>query len=710
MSTTPTVRCSSTNHRHRPRRRPRARRQVDAGPPPHHRVLRHRQHDRAGRHRGPTHQNPRHGGSLCPRAGAAHRTRRRHGYAHQAARLLPKKVVGRDGAPLACAHARRHPDPLPTLDAAPGLGGPLHRGARPPRRDRAVRQRRLGHAGARLGRRHAGGGRRRARTAGHRPAVGGRGARRTAGGRVAGGHPGGELRGALHGPPPPVPAGPRGGPAGSRRGGRAGRVATHARPVVRVVAPVDDGRLRGAARLGHLGAGAARPAGGAARPCPARRAGAGAAGRRGARRRTDPHRPGDARRAGPPAVAAGRRGRCDGVPAGRAAGAAERRGRRHPDQRSPGPHGTARGGDAPARRRSGRAGGRTARADPRRPAPAGGGGAGGRSARRDRRRARAVGRATGADGSHRVPDRAGGADQRPQARRRPRGHPRPRRRAGVGTAHRRPQRDRGRARGRGPTPGRPGQRAHRSGRAGGARGRPADPPRRRQRPLPPRRVAAVVEVTGPIRVVVVDDDPLVRGMLTMMLDGADGIAVVGEAADGDEAVTAVDRHTPDVVLMDIRMPRVSGITATERLRRRPRPPEIIVLTTFDTDDHVVRALRAGASGFLLKDTPPERISQAVHAVAAGMPILSPSVTRRLMRHVASGAEAYEEARARLGLLTERERDVVVAIGQGRANAEIARDLLMSVTTVKAHVSHILTKLDLTNRTQIALLAHDGRLV
>ncbi|MEV5695071.1 response regulator [Micromonospora globbae] len=220
----------------------------------------------------------------------------------------------------------------------------------------------------------------------------------------------------------------------------------------------------------------------------------------------------------------------------------------------------------------------------------------------------------------------------------------------------------------------------------------------------------MVEVTGPIRVVVVDDDPLVRGMLTMMLDGADGIAVVGEAADGDEAVTAVDRHTPDVVLMDIRMPRVSGITATERLRRRPRPPEIIVLTTFDTDDHVVRALRAGASGFLLKDTPPERISQAVHAVAAGMPILSPSVTRRLMRHVASGAEAYEEARARLGLLTERERDVVVAIGQGRANAEIARDLLMSVTTVKAHVSHILTKLDLTNRTQIALLAHDGRLV
>ncbi|MFC4019316.1 response regulator [Micromonospora sp. GCM10011542] len=217
-------------------------------------------------------------------------------------------------------------------------------------------------------------------------------------------------------------------------------------------------------------------------------------------------------------------------------------------------------------------------------------------------------------------------------------------------------------------------------------------------------------VTGPIRVVIVDDDPLVRGMLTMMLDGADGIVVVGEAADGGAAIAAVDRHMPDVVLMDIRMPGVNGITATERLRRRPRPPEIIVLTTFDTDEHVLRALRAGASGFLLKDTPPERISQAVRAVAAGNPMLSPGVTRRLMQRVASGAESYERAHTRLGLLTPRERDVVRAIAQGRSNAEIATELLMSVTTVKAHVSHILTKLDLDNRTQIALLAHDGRLL
>ena len=162
--------------------------------------------------------------------------------------------------------------------------------------------------------------------------------------------------------------------------------------------------------------------------------------------------------------------------------------------------------------------------------------------------------------------------------------------------------------------------------------------------------------------------------------------------------------------MDIRMPGVNGITATERLRRRHRPPEIIVLTTFDTDEHVLRALRAGASGFLLKDTPPEQISQAVRAVAAGNPMLSPGVTRRLMQRVASGGRVLRAGARTVGPAHAPGTRRRAAIAQGRSNAEIASELLMSVTTVKAHVSHILTKLDLDNRTQIALLAHDGRLL
>lgn len=213
-----------------------------------------------------------------------------------------------------------------------------------------------------------------------------------------------------------------------------------------------------------------------------------------------------------------------------------------------------------------------------------------------------------------------------------------------------------------------------------------------------------------VRVLVVDDDPLVRGALTMMLDGAAEIVVVAEAADGAQALAAVDKHFPDVVLMDVRMPVMNGIVATERIRRRPRPPEVIVLTTFDTDDHIVRALRAGATGFLLKDTPPDRIAQAVRSASAGEPILSPSVARRLMRQVADGAASYERARATLAALTPRERDVAIAIARGGSNADIAADLAMSITTVKAHMSHILTKLDLTNRTQVALLVHDAGLL
>jgi DNA-binding NarL/FixJ family response regulator len=224
-------------------------------------------------------------------------------------------------------------------------------------------------------------------------------------------------------------------------------------------------------------------------------------------------------------------------------------------------------------------------------------------------------------------------------------------------------------------------------------------------------VVTVADLTGSVRVIIVDDDPLVRAAITMILGRAPGVDVVGEAADGAEVLSAVDMYAPDVVLMDIRMPRVDGLVATELLRARPNPPEIIVLTTFDADEYVLRALRAGASGFLLKDTPPAEILSAVARVAAGEPILSPSVTRQLIAHIGdTDVSAHRQhARALLARLSEREREVAMTVGQGRSNAEISGELFMSVATVKQHVSRILTKLDLNNRTQIALLAHDAGL-
>jgi DNA-binding NarL/FixJ family response regulator len=216
-------------------------------------------------------------------------------------------------------------------------------------------------------------------------------------------------------------------------------------------------------------------------------------------------------------------------------------------------------------------------------------------------------------------------------------------------------------------------------------------------------------VSAHIRVLIVDDDALVRAGLTMLLAGADDIQIVGEAADGSEVEHAVAEHQPDVVLMDIRMPGMDGLAATERMRGRGRPPEVIVLTTFDADDHVLRALRAGASGFLLKDTAPADIVHAIRAVAAGEPILSPAITRRLIGHVTGGdgGERRRRAREQLDQLTEREREVAVAIGRGKSNAEISRELYMSIATVKAHVSRLLEKLKFNNRVQIALLAHDA---
>ncbi|WP_214326630.1 response regulator [Nonomuraea sediminis] len=212
-----------------------------------------------------------------------------------------------------------------------------------------------------------------------------------------------------------------------------------------------------------------------------------------------------------------------------------------------------------------------------------------------------------------------------------------------------------------------------------------------------------------IRVLIVDDDALVRAGLSMILSGAGDIEIVGEAGDGAQVPPMIAEHRPDVVLMDIRMPEVDGLTATERLRATSAPPEVVVLTTFHADAQVLRALRAGAAGFLLKDIPPRDLVESIRKVAAGEPILSPAVTRQLISHVSEGGNGgrRDGARAQLDRLSEREREVALAVGQGRSNAEIAKELYMSVATVKAHVSRVLTKLALNNRVQIALLVYDA---
>ncbi len=227
-------------------------------------------------------------------------------------------------------------------------------------------------------------------------------------------------------------------------------------------------------------------------------------------------------------------------------------------------------------------------------------------------------------------------------------------------------------------------------------------------PLAPR--------TESIRVVLVDDDPLVRAGLAMILGGAPHLDVVGEACDGAEGLSVIEATSPDVVLMDIRMPRMDGLDATQRLSQRSGSPAVIVLTTFDADEYVVRALAHGATGFLLKDTPPAMIVEAIEKVAAGQPILSPSVTSQLIRQVVADPgrddadDGLRRAKQRLSTLTDRELDVAVAIGHGKSNAEIAGELFMSVATVKAHVTRILTKLGATNRVQVAICVHDARLV
>jgi DNA-binding NarL/FixJ family response regulator len=217
----------------------------------------------------------------------------------------------------------------------------------------------------------------------------------------------------------------------------------------------------------------------------------------------------------------------------------------------------------------------------------------------------------------------------------------------------------------------------------------------------------VEEMTKRVRLVLVDDEALVRAGLRLILEGDPAFVIVGEASDGQEALAIVRGSDPDVVLMDIRMPHLDGLAATELLIAQKPGLKVIVLTTFDTDEFVLRALRIGASGFLLKDTPPGELIEAVRRVAAGRTILSQSVTEQLIAAIPKRPEVQlrENAVARLALLTDREREVAVAIAEGLSNAEIASTFYISLTTVKTHVGRILDKLAVDNRVQIAICVH-----
>jgi len=213
-----------------------------------------------------------------------------------------------------------------------------------------------------------------------------------------------------------------------------------------------------------------------------------------------------------------------------------------------------------------------------------------------------------------------------------------------------------------------------------------------------------------IRVLVADDQALVRGGFRSMLDRQDDIEVVGEAADGAEALALVEATGPDVVCMDIRMPNVDGIEATRRIAKHNGIPRILILTTFDADRYVYDALLAGAAGFLLKDSPPELLVRAVRTVAAGDELFAPSVTRRLVENYVTQPPPGSERPEALAALTERELDVLRQIATGRSNAEIGQQLYLSEATVKTHVTRILTKLQLRDRVQAVVLAYELGLV
>lgn len=217
---------------------------------------------------------------------------------------------------------------------------------------------------------------------------------------------------------------------------------------------------------------------------------------------------------------------------------------------------------------------------------------------------------------------------------------------------------------------------------------------------------------GTITVAIVDDQPLIRTGLRTMLEHAPDLEIVGEADDGEKAVTLVRRHRPDVVLMDIRMPRLDGIEATRRITADPglAAVRVVMLTTFDLDDYVHAAIRAGASGFMLKDARPEDILSAVRVVAAGDALLAPSITRRLIAELAARPAEPPAPPTELAALTEREREVLALVGRGLSNAEIAERLYVSPATAKTHVSHIMTKLYARDRAQLVVLAYESGLV
>ncbi|WP_019547819.1 response regulator [Streptomyces sulphureus] len=211
-----------------------------------------------------------------------------------------------------------------------------------------------------------------------------------------------------------------------------------------------------------------------------------------------------------------------------------------------------------------------------------------------------------------------------------------------------------------------------------------------------------------VTVVLLDDEELVRRGLRLILHAEPDIQVVAEGEDGSVAAELVREHRPDVVLTDIQMPRVGGLEVARQLAALPDPPAVAVLTSFDVDEYVHAALRHGAAGFLLKDASPRELADAVRVLARGEAMLSPRITTRLLAAFATGG-AVQQARARTAELTAREREVAVAVARGRSNSEIATDLSVSQSTVKVHLTRIMTKLDAANRTQVALIAHDAGL-